>query len=285
MNRLFLSIFFYVVSAGAAPAAEGRSLQEIKLVYKAYWAGFVISKVYSSTYIGPTSYQMDVSYQVTGLASIFSKMKNKVSARGNIAPDGSLKPLFYENIGSWGKHGYETRVEFQEQDGKIISHDYSFNFKEKFTYIPIKDELKFGPDMVSFYLGLTLDEAAMKVGSEMKHQNVFGGFFLLDIAYQCTQIKQQNSRRSIYKGEVLVCEFSDEVIDGDFEKVKKKKKKKKKKNRSDLEPVPVQIRYAKLEELGALNAMIPVYSEFAIGWGKVRVYLSGIEVITKSETK
>lgn len=280
MYKILFPIVSFFIIADASLAAEGdRYSQNIKLTYKAYWAGFVISKVYSTTHIGLSDYQIDVAYEVTGIASIFSKMKNKVSVRGKITPEGSLKPLYYENVGSWGRHGYSNRTEFQEHDGKIISHDYTFNFKEEFKYIPIKDDLKFGPDMVSFYLGLTLDDEAMKIGTEMKHQTVFGGFFLLDIAYQCTGTRRLKTRRSMYTGEVVVCEFSDEIIEGKFEKVQKKKKKKKeKKKRSSIEPVPVQIWYAKPDELKEFDALVPVYSEFAVGWGKVRVYLSEIEV-------
>lgn len=280
MNKILFSIIVFFAITDINLAAPDRLSHDIKLTYKAYWGGFVISKVYSTTHIGPSDYQIDVAYEVTGIASIFSKMKNKVSVRGKITPDGRLKPLYYENIGSWGHHGYSNRTKFQEHDGKIISHDYTFNFKEEFKYIPINDDLKFGPDMVSFYLGLTLDDEAMKIGTEMKHHNVFGGFFLLDISYQCPETKRFKTRRSIYAGEVVVCEFSDKIIAGDFEKVKKKKKKKKKK-RSSIEPVPVQIWYAKLDELKEFGALIPVYSEFAIGWGKVRVYLSEIEVTSK----
>lgn len=282
MIKILFSVILFLIFTDINLAAENRLSQTIKLTYKAYWGGFVISKVYSTGQMDSKGYQAEISYNVTGLATIFSNMKNKVSVRGKFAPDGSLKPLIFENQGSWSRYSFRNRTEFQEQDSKIISHDYEFKFKEDVKYIPIRDELRYGPDMVSFYLGMTLDDDVMKIGTEVKHQNVFGGFFLLDISYQCTENRQLKSRRSIYNGEALVCKFSDKIIDGGFERIKKKKKsrkkKMKKKNTDTMEPVPLQIWYAKLDEL---ENMIPVYSEFPIGWGKVRVYLSEIEVTTK----
>ena len=283
-KRFLFAVLLLIFTDGAQAAEETRASYDIKLTYKAYWAGFVISKVNSVTHIGPSEYKMDVAYEITGLATLFSNMKNEVSTRGEIGPDGRLRPLFYRNTGSWGKEGYDIQTKFSPDDGKVTAHDYSFKFKKEFRYIPIRDDLKFGPDMVTYYLGLTLDDQAMKISSEMTHQNVFGGFFLLDIGHRCTGDKILKSRRSIYKGPVRICEFKDEIIGGNFEKVKKKKKRKKKhkkKKRSELEPVPMQIWYAKLDELKALNPWVPVYSEFAIDWGKVHVYLSKIEVIKK----
>lgn len=278
MYKILFSIILFFFIANISLAAQNRPSQNIKLTYKAYWGGFVISKIYSVGYMDSTDYNAEISYKVTGLAAIFSSMKNRVSVKGKFAPDGSLKPLVFKNEGSWSRYSFKNRTEFQQQDSKIISHDYEFKFKEKVNYIPIKDELKYGPDMVSFFLGLTLDDEAMKIGTEIKHQNIFGGFFLLDIAYQCTKNKELKSKRSIYNGEVLVCEFKDRIIDGSFKRIKKKKKSRKKKNTDTMEPVPMEIWYARV---GELDHMIPVYSEFPIGWGKVRVYLSEIEVTTK----
>lgn len=277
MYKIFLSIVSLIFVANISYAVEGRPSQDIKLTYKAYFGGFVISELFSVGHMDATDYQAEISYHVTGLGKIFSNMKNKVTVRGKFAPDGSLRPLVFENQGSWSRYSFSNRTEFQEDDSKIISHDYEFKFKEKVKYIPIKDELKYGPDMVSFFLGLTLSDEAMKIGAEVKHQNIFGGFFLMDIAYRCTENKQLTSKRSIYNGEVLVCNFKDKVIEGAFKRIKKKKKSKKKKNTDTMEPVPMQIWYAKL---GDLDQMIPVYSEFPMGWGKVRVYLTNIEVTT-----
>ena len=278
MNKILLSVILFFVFTNINWAAETRPSQTIKLTYKAYWGGFVISKVYSVGQMNTTDYQVEISYKVTGLATIFSNMKNKVFAKGKFAADGTLQPQFFENQGSWSRYSFKNRTEFQEQDSKIISHEYEFKFKEDVKYIPIKDDLKYGPDMVSFFLGLTLDEEAMKIGTEVKQQNVFGGFFLLNIAYQCTEFKRLKSKRSIYNGDALVCEFKDKIADGGFEGLKKKKKSRKKKNTDTMEPVPMHIWYAKVDEL---ENMIPVYSEFPIGWGKVRVYLTEIEVTNK----
>jgi len=283
MYKILFSILFFMTLVGVGRAAD-RPHQEIKLTYKAYWGGFVISKVYSHGQMSADAYQAEISYKVTGLASIFSNMENKVSVRGMITPEGILKPHIFENQGSWGKNNFKNRTEFRQQDSKIITHEYTFKFKEDVRYIPVKDPLKYGPDMVSFYLGLTLDEAKMTVGPELKHQNIFGGFFLLDISYRCLEHKYLKSRRSLYRGQALVCEFQDKVIDGGFERIKKKKKKKKKSKKKDnedtMEPTPLHIWYAKLDQL---DHMIPVYSEFPFGWGKVRVYLSDIAVTTRED--
>lgn len=270
-----------------ATAGDRGHSQDIKLTYKAYWAGFVISKIYSQGQLTPESYQVDVSYEVTGLASIFSSMKNKISARGKFAADGSVRPLMFENQGSWSRYGFSNHTEFRPQDSKIIVHEYEFKFREDVKYIPISDELKYGPDMVSFYLGLTLDDEKMKINAQEKHQNIFGGFFLLDVSYRCTGNRIVKSRRSVYKGKALVCEFHDKIIDGAFVRVKKKRKsrrerrkhrKSRKKNTDTMEPTPLQIWYGKID---GVDNMVPVYSEFPFGWGKVRLYLAKIEVTAK----
>ncbi|VAX04238.1 hypothetical protein MNBD_ALPHA03-2079 [hydrothermal vent metagenome] len=284
MTKVLAFIILFFAAAGISHAAENdKATQHIKLTYKAYWGGFVISKVYSSGHMSPTDYAVEVSYKVTGLATIFSNMENKVTARGKFASDGSLKPLSYTNQGRWGKYSFHNRTEFQKEDSKIISHEFAFKFKEDVEYIPIREEHKYGPDMVSFYLGLSLDEEAMKIGEKIMHQNIFGGFFLLDISYQCTENKRLKSKRSVYKGDVLVCEFRDKIVDGSFKRIKKKKKsqkksRKKKNNTDTMEPIPLEIWYGKVD---GLDNMIPVYSEFSIGWGKVRVYLAEIEVTTE----
>ncbi len=281
MRKLFLSaVICFILTDINMAAEEAGATYEIKLSYKAYWAGFVITRVNSTTHIGPSDYRMDVSYKITGLARIFSKMKNNVSARGKIMADGQLRPLYYENTGSWGRQGFSSRTKFRQQDGKILSHDYEFNFKDDYKYIPIEDSLRFGPDMISYYLGMTRSDQAMKINPEVIRRNVFGGFFLLDIAHRCTGDRLLKSRRSVYNGTVRTCEFTDRIIGGNFERVKKRKKRKKKK-RSELEPVPTQIWYAKLDELKPLNTWVPVYSEFAVDWGRVRLYLSKIEVTRK----
>ena len=104
----------------------------------------------------------------------------------------------------------------------------------------------------------------------------------MDIGYQCIENKQLKSKRSVYRGQALICEFNDKYVSGSFERLEKKKKsrrqkknKKKKKNTDTNEPVPLQIWYAKVDKLAN---MIPVYTEFSIGWGKVRIYLSDIKV-------
>ncbi|MBL4802625.1 MAG: DUF3108 domain-containing protein [Emcibacter sp.] len=284
MYKVFFSIILYftiphipLAVAATESSAHIITPQTVKLTYKAYWGGFVISNIHSLGKINANGYEMEISYEVTGLASFFSNMKNKVSVQGTFSPSGALKPLVYKNTGSWSRYNFDTLTEFNETDSKIFSHEYEFKFKEDVKYIPIKDELRFGPDMLSFYLGLTLNDNALKIGTELKHQNVFGGFYLLDIAYRCTENKQFKSKRSAFSGEVIVCEFKDSVLDGSFERINKKSKKKKKKNRDKFEPVPLTIWYAKPKDL---KNMIPVYSEFPIGWGTVRVYLSDIEVIS-----
>lgn len=271
-----------MIFSNVALAQGKRPSQEIKLTYTAFWGGFVISKVYSTAIITETDYRMEVSYKVTGLASIFSNMQNTVSVQGKFGPEGGLKPTLFENQGTWSRYSFKNRTEFQKQDSKIVSHDFEFKFKDEAKYIPVREDLQYGPDMLSFYLGLTLDEEVMSIGTEVRHQNVFGGFFLMDIGYQCIENKELKSKRSIYRGETLICEFTDKHVDGGFQRIKKKKKskrkKKKKKNTDTMEPVPLQIWYAKV---GDLKNMIPVYTEFPIGWGKVRVYLSEIEVTEK----
>ena len=280
MSRFVIFICGALLLSNIAMADEKAHIQDIKLTYKAYWAGFVISEVHSRGVITPDSYQVDVSYKVTGLAAIFSSMKNRVSARGIFAADGSVRPLVFDNQGSWSHYGFTNHTEFRLEDSKIISHKYTANFKRKVKYIPVREELAYGPDMVSFYLGLTLDEEKMKIGAPERHQNIFGGFFLLDISYRCIANKTLKSKRSVYKGKALVCEFHDKIIDGGFERIKKKKSRKKKKHRKKkntdtMEPVPLQVWYGRI---GGVDHMVPVYSEFPFGWGKVRVYLSKIEV-------
>ena len=277
---IFFALLSFVVphiTLAAQPVQNIKTGQNIKLTYKAYWGGFVISKIYSQGYLDAKGYQVEIFYEVTGLASIFSNMKNKVSAQGIFAPDGSLKPLVFENQGSWGNFSFKNRTEFDAGDSRIIAHDYTFEFEKDAKYIPLRDDLKYGPDMASFYLGLTLAEGGLEIGAEEKHQNVFGGFFLLDIAYQCAENKRLKSRRSVYTGDTLVCKFRDSIVDGGFKYINKKKKSrtKKKKSTDTMEPVPLQIWYAKLDEM---DHMVPIYSEFSIGWGKVRVYLADVEV-------
>lgn len=273
MHKILHPIFILCLFVSNGFAADQRTPQKINLIYKAYWGGFVISKVYGTVKLDPKGYEVNVSYEVTGLASIFSKAKNRSFAQGVFAKDGSVKPLAYESTGSWSKNSYRNHVKFREQDSKIISHKQNFKFKEEVKYIPVREELKYGPDLISFYLGLMVSDEPLTKWTELQHQNVFGGFFLFDIAYRCPATDTVDSSRSTYKGEAIICQFSDKIIDGGFERVKKKKKKKAKKKKI---PEPVKIWFTKT---GGIEAMIPVYSEFSIGWGKVRVYLADIEVI------
>jgi len=275
MHKFRWSLIVFLWLTSPSLAAPPKAPQTIKLTYKAYWGGFVISKVYGAAQLDPGNYQVDISYEVTGLAAIFSKAHNSSSARGIFTEDGTLTPLSYESEGGWSKNSYRNKVRFRKEDGKIISHDQDFKFREEVKYIPIRDDLKYGPDLISFYLGLMFQDPPLTNWPELRHQNVFGGFFLFDIAYRCPGMGTLDSRRAIYRGKALVCEFSDRIIDGRFERLKKSKKKKKK-AKKEKQPDPVKIWFARV---GDLDAMIPVYSKFAVGWGNVRVYLSEIEVI------
>lgn len=274
---LFLSLIL------SSTPANARSEQDITLTYKAYWGGFVISEIYSRAQLSDEEYRVEVAYDVTGLASIFSNMKSKSSVHGIILPDGQLKPLQFDNAGSWSKSHFTTTTHFDRDSSQITAHDFDFKFKKEAKYIPIDEGRRRGPDMMSYYLGLILDPMALRIADAVMDQNVFGGFFLLNMAYKCPEMKEMDSRRAVYHGPVIACEFNDKIVDGKFiatEKAKKKKKRKKKKK--EKKPQPVQLWFAQMDDIGA---RIPVYAEFAIGWGKVRVYLAGMEVSSRPQKK
>lgn len=272
MLRLF--IFLSLMALLSSPV-NAQSSQSIKLTYKAYWGGFVISKVYSSARLSNESYQVDVAYDVTGLASIFSNMKSKSSVRGNILSDGALMPLEFDNAGSWGKSHFTTKTRFDSESSQIVAHDIDFKFKKEAKYIPIADAQRKGPDMMSYYLDLMLNPHALAVSQDLREATVFGGFFLLNMAYKCPERKTLDSGRATYTGPVIACEFTDKVVDGNFIATDKKKKKKRKKKKKEKATKPVEIWFAEIE---GLQPKVPVYAEFAIGWGKVRVYLAEIDV-------
>ncbi len=269
--RLFLGILATLLAVLPSYGHAQKS-QKITLDYKAYWAGIVVADITSETIISADHYQIKAHYQVSGFASLFKDSQNDSLSRGIILANGQFRPTFYQSGGNFGKFTYFNQAKFDPYSLKVSDHIQELQLRKDLHYTPIDNAEKYGIDPLTLFLNMITNQNFTDAYQHLTTQRQFGGMFVSEQSFLCDQqqtLKPQ--KRSLFHGVTSVCTIDGKLISGDIKSTKKRKK-----SRVD-DDQKSQLWFGKMQDLAA---MLPVYTEFSIGWGKVRIYLSGFNVET-----
>lgn len=271
MNKFYKLLIFIIFSFSFAHAEE-EAPYKVTLEYKAYWAGFVVANISSETTIYPNKYEVTAHYKVSGVASIFSNSENNTMSRGILHTSGEYRPNEYKSTGHFGDFEYLNHAYFDPDSLKVIDHTQELKLRKDTEYIPIPEEEKFGSDPITIFLNMIMKKDFNNAFSETQKHRQFGGIFVSEQTYICDdQELMKHESRSVFEGQATICSFDGEMIAGNIKSTKKNKKRKKDRVDDDQK---TRLWFGKMD---GFDAMIPVYTEFPIGWGKVRVYLSGYQ--------
>ncbi|MBT6032951.1 MAG: DUF3108 domain-containing protein [Kordiimonadaceae bacterium] len=254
-------------------SAQDTSSYKATLNYKAYWAGFTVANITSETTINHDEYKITANYEVGGIARMFSKSANNTLSRGIKNDSGEYRPTYYESIGNFGKLTYLNQVKFDPKSLKVIEHTQELNLRDDLEYIPIAEEEKYGADPLSIFLNMTMNKNFNQVYKTLDTQRQFGGIFVSEQTFICEeQVIMEHESRSVFEGEATVCAIDGKLLAGSIKRTNPKKKRRKSRVDDDQK---TRLWFGKLD---GFEAMAPVYTEFPIGWGKVRIYLSDYKI-------
>lgn len=271
--KLFCKIITIFIGLSAFAYAQNPTSFKVHAEYKAYWAGFTVAEISSETIIQPNEYGISASYLVKGIAALFSKSANNTMAEGIISASGEFRPELYQSKGNFGKLSYFNRATFDPDTLKVLSHDQELKLRKDTEYIPIAEEEKYGFDPMTIFLNMMTNKNFKEEYKELYTERQFGGIFVSEQYFICKEEKiMERESRSVFEGEAVGCAIDGKRLEGRIVNTKPRKKRRRSRVDDDQESL---LWFGKMD---GFDAMIPVYTEFPIGWGKVRIYLSDFSV-------
>ena len=271
--KYFLSLLMFWLVFAIGASAQSTTAQKVKFKYKAYWGGFVVAEINSETVLDASNYETVANYRVKGVAMIMGKMENRTMARGILHSDGTYHPDYYESMGNFGKLIYNNQVTFDPETLYVTDLVQDLKLRKDTEYIPIADEEKYGMDPMTIFLNMILNQNFKEAYSEEVKTRQFGGMFVSEQSFICDQTKEfKQESRSVFKGEAFACKIDGKAISGDIKSTKPRKKRRRGRERDDQDS---RLYFGKMPDF---EGTVPVYTEFPIGWGKVRIYLSEFSV-------
>lgn len=278
MNLFYRTITLFLFMGSLAFAQMSPSYK-VTLNYKAYWAGFTVAEISSETKITPRDYEITANYQVKGLASLFSKSANSTHARGIVNDNGLFRPQYYQSKGNFGSLNYLNQVKFNPETLQVIEHIQDLELRENTVYVPIKLHQKYGYDPLTIFLNMINNKKFSSDYKTLYTERQFGGIFVSEQSFICKETNDLDVEdRSVFSGFTHKCAIDGRRIAGNIKSTKPRKKRKRSRVDDD------QDNFIWFGKMPGLDATIPVYTEFPVGWGKVRIYLSdfNIEPIAKN---
>lgn len=271
--KLFCKIIAIFLCFSASSFAQNPTSYKVHTEYKAYWAGFTVAEISSETTIQPGEYGISAGYIVKGIAALFSKSTNNTMAEGIISASGEFRPKLYESKGNFGKLTYFNRATFNPDTLKVISHDQELKLRKDTEYIPIAEEEKYGFDPMTIFLNMMTNKNFKEDYKELYTERQFGGIFVSEQYFICKEQKvMEAEKRSVFHGEAVGCAIDGKRLEGQIVRTKPRKKRRRSRVDDDQESL---LWFGKMD---GFDAMIPIYTEIPIGWGKVRIYLSDFSV-------
>lgn len=280
-------LFGATASAEAVPQASSvnadpiQADHQIKTLHKAYFGAFVVAEIETVTLMGDEAYDINITYKTKGLANLFSKASGETIALGQMSDAGRLIPTTYEIKGNYGGDDFRSYMEFDVGTGIVTEHQQKTIDDDDYDYIPVPDDMKKGPDPISFFFNMIANQKgelkppAKGEKAEILTEEVFGGLMLQEYQYRCDEWRKlKESSRNVYSGPVVRCEFGFKNLAGEFrhkDPKKQKEREEKRKKAKDKDRDPIRAWFAPMEET---HLMVPVYSEFDIGIGKLRIHLA-----------
>ncbi len=272
MNIFIRAAFIFGLCFSIANAQNIPS-QKINLKYKAYWGGFVVAEIESETTLDHSSYKIKANYSVKGIASIIGKMENSTMARGIMHRTGEYRPEYYESRGNFGKFNYVNQVTFNPDNLMVTDHVQDLELREKTEYIPVSKLDRHGIDPMTLYLNMIVNRNFERDYKNEFRRRQFGGIFVSRQSFICDEKDDlDKTGRSVFKGETVVCKIDGELLAGGIRSTDPKKKRRRGREDDDQDS---RLWFGKMDGFGG---MLPVYTEFPIGWGKVRIYLSEFNI-------
>lgn len=266
MKILILHLLVWGLSSAATAG-------EVKLHYMVYWAGLSVVDMEVVIDIEDTKYHVSNEYRSKGILNIFSKFKNQASVSGVMDAQAVPQPEFHRVSGTWSGKSYDHQVTFDPASGKVLSRKI-INEDKDWEREDVAEELKVSPDPMTLLFRMLLNKkgeiSPLFEQEEMKKDQVYDGSMVAEYQHYCrekTDLKK--TKKSIFSGEAIRCDFGFKFIDGELKK-KPKKKKKKKHKRDDNIKIWVS-------EWPDLPYLIPVRAEFPATFGKAWMYLTKVE--------
>lgn len=276
-----------VVFGQSATAAE-----KLDAEYKFYWKGLLVSSAETQLTKTAETYDFALDFRMRGVAKLFANGRSAAKVSGRL-DGGNAMPFQYETEGRWDGDDYAQTMTFGA-DGSLIDQklDWPEEWIEDNKREPVPEDMQRGPDPASLVVKListpleqTTDDTPFTVRS-------FDGDSVFEYGITCQPepVVLEESSHSPYSGEAYECGFDGELLAGKrilTEKQKKKAEKRRKKaekkrlraekrGKKTDEDTPPKL-WVQSFENGAY--LLPVRAELTTGMGKVRMYLSSLNVL------
>lgn len=267
--QYFLSIILFLFAFGTATYAQPNAGKNVSLKYKAYWGGFNIAEIESQTTLHDDSYEVTAHYTVKGIATIIGKMENNTRAYGIKHRTGEYRPLYYETQGNFGKFKYSNQVSFDTDSLLVTDHKQELELRDKTEYIPIPQAHKHGIDPMTMFLNMIVNENFTRDYKSEYRRRQFGGIFVSSQAFVCDEEQNfEEESRSVFVGEAVGCKIDGQLLAGGIRSTDPNRKRRRGREDDDQDSI------LWFGQMDGFEGYFPVYTEFPIGWGKVRVYLN-----------
>ena len=255
---------------GSVASAKITSPQKVTFKYKAYWGGFVVAEIASQTTINPDqTYEISADYTVKGIASIISKMQNNTYARGIMHRTGEFRPNYYESRGNFGDFKYLNQVTFNPDNLMVTDHVQDLTLRKNTEYIPIDKLNRHGIDPLTMYMNMIVNPNFARDYKNGYSRRQFGGVFVTKQSLVCDTTQEfDRESRSVFMGEAIGCKIDGKLLAGGIRSTDPDRKRRRGREDDDQES---RLWFGKVD---GFDGTVPVYTEFPIGWGKVRIYLS-----------
>lgn len=224
MTYIYRTITLFLFMGSLANAQMTPSYK-VSMNYKAYWAGFTVAEISSETKITPLGYEISANYQVSGLASLFSKSANNTHARGIISDKGLFRPEYYESKGNFGSLNYLNQVEFNPETLQVTDHIQKLELRENTEYVPIELHQKYGYDPLTIFLNMINNKNFSSDYKTLYTERQFGGIFVSEQSFICKETDElEVEDRSVFSGHTHKCAIDGRRLAGKIISTKPKKK-------------------------------------------------------------
>ena len=271
--KLYLGIIAVYFSLFISANAQDATAQKVSFKYKAYWAGLVVAEIDSETILDQSSYEISANYRVRGIASVIGKMENATLSRGIKHRTGEYRPQYYESQGNFGKFKYKNQVSFNPNNLMVTDHVQDLELREKTEYIPIPKLDRHGIDPLTLYLNMILNKNFERDYKNQYNRRQFGGIFVSRQSFICDETEEfEKENRSVFQGDAIGCKIDGKLLAGGIRSTDPNRKRRRGREDDDQDS---RLWFGKMD---GFDGTVPVYTEFPIGWGKVRVYLAEFNV-------
>lgn len=278
------AVLLFGTSIAVAPASL--AAEQLDAEYKFYWKGLLVSSAETQLKMTDKTYDFALDFRMRGIAKLFANGRSKAQVSGRLDGDGAM-PLVYETDGRWDGKDYAQTMTF-DNEGTLIDQklDWPEKWLTEFKREPVPDNMKRGPDPASVVVNLIGTPLVQTTGDTPYRVRSFDGDSVFEYGISCNPepVVLEESSHSPYSGEAYECGFDGKLVAGKriltekqkkkAEKRRKKAEKRRAKGKEDPEKPPKL--WVQAFEDGAY--LLPVRAEVYTDMGKVRMYLSALNV-------